>query len=370
MSVSKKKTDTKAPIQAKSYKTIRGKITRKSIRKFDIDRVSKILDILPKFVKFYNKLSPLQIIALKFYKGIGSQFQSKILSDDATSKTREISFPFYYIHDRSLRSDITEFASQYMPMSLSLDIKDIEKYVETSYKTRFSLLNVLNNIYDMPDCPKLTGIEILFRGMQYTPQIKKLKVGDTYTFKNFISTTIDRNIAEKYSRGDCIFVLMDMKNIPFIYMPNSKDYPYDINKSFSQFMMDRNIYYDFSEYTLPRNLEFKIVKIEKQSLIAQDSIFDSYSEYASTFKKLQKILHTNLNDTTTPDSADSLDNLEKDSKADIIDKALYPQGNVYYCTFTNWHPRTPLNHETFLKDAKYVLDKQAIDTWRRAGISK
>lgn len=99
---------------------------------------------------------------------------------------------------------------------------NFEKYIEQSYGKRVSILNTLDTVYDHKDCPKLTGNELLFRGMNNIPAIKKLKVGDTYTFKNFISTTLDRQISENFARGDTVFVLTGLKDISFIYMPDSK----------------------------------------------------------------------------------------------------------------------------------------------------
>ena len=76
-------------------------------------------------------------------------------------------------------------------------------------------------------------------------------------FKNFISTTADRNVSERFSEGDVLFVLQELTNIPFLYMPNSK-----INKNtgvdYTKTMSKNIPFYDLSEYTLPRNLEFKI----------------------------------------------------------------------------------------------------------------
>lgn len=375
--------------RGKSFKSLNARITRKSQRKFNVERVGKILDILPQFAKFYSKLTPDEIMAVKFYKGYGSFFQSKLLADYKTAsdkkakkgkkgekKQRELSFPFNIFQENSFRQDIFQYGNDLLPFTKSFDIKELPKYIETSYKARITLLNRLDTIYDKPDCPKMTGEEILFRGMGETPDTKNLKVGDTYMFKNFISTTIDRKIAENFSEGQSLFVLMNMKDIPFIYMPNNKMY----TKNFTQFMMNQDPLWDFSEYTLPRNLEFKIEKIDKKPVQSE------WGGNNISFTKLQQILKkqgyfktaTDTTTTTTP-TTDSTTPILPDTntvinlpvtnpqvnKQTLIEQNIYPMATVYYCTLHNWHPRRPISYEEITKDAKFVLDKNALDSWSK-----
>jgi hypothetical protein len=369
--------------KTKSFKSLKARITRRSQRKFDVERVGHILDILPQFNKFYRKLNANEIMAVKYYKGAGSMFQSKLLAEynadsknskDKTEK-RELLFPFHLFQEQRLRLDIFPNGTDLLPFNKSLDIKELPKYIETSYKARITLLNRLDKIYDRKDCPRMTGKEILFRGMGINPTIKKLKVGDTYLFKNFISTTIDRNIAERFSRDGSVFIFMNMKDIPFIYMPNSKAYSND----FSKFMMAQEPLSDFSEYTLPRNLEFKIEKIEKNPIHSMDGIFSMFGmDNANSFSKLQKTLKkqgyftTNTTETTettnttnTTNPATSTTNPATVNKNELLEKNLFQHITFYYCTLHNWLPRTPIQYEEIAKNAKFVLDKMALDSWSR-----
>lgn len=366
-----KKETTKEPIaqRTKSFKTVKARITRKSLRKFDIERVGKIVDILPKFVKFYDKLTPNDIMAIKYYKGHGSFFQSQLLADhrgkNKDDNKREFTFPFNLRVEISFREDISPYTNELLPFTKSFDIKELPKYIETSYKARITLLNRLDKIYDKPECPRMTGEEILFRGMGMNSLIKKLKVGDTYLFKNFISTTVDRQVAENFSNSECVFVLMGLKDIPFIYMPNSKVYG---KQDFSKFMMEQEPFYDFSEYTLPRNLEFKIERIEKKPLNLNSEMFGMFGmKNANTFSKLQKVLkkqgYLDNKENTNDISGD--ETTTKPSKQELIEKHIYPQGTIYYCTLHNWHARTPIVYEEITKNAKFVLDKHALDSWIR-----
>jgi hypothetical protein len=359
------KVQTKNEIREKSFKTVKAKITHKSQRKFYIERVGKIVDILPKFVKFYDKLRPNEIMAIKYYKSYGSRFQSQILADHCgktkDDNKREFTFPFSLREEVRFREDISPYINELLPFTKSFDIKELPKYIETSYKARITLLNSLDKIYDNPECPRLTGDEILFRGMEMNSLIKKLKVGDTYLFKNFISTTVDKQIAENYSYGDCLFVLIGLKDIPFIYMPNNKAYG---KQDFSKFIMAQQPFNDFSEYTLPRNLEFKLERIEKKPLNNPER-FDIKN--TNTFEKLQKVLKKQgyLDSKQNNNITEETNLITKPSKAELIEQHIYPRITVYYCTLHNWHPRKPIDYEEITKNAKFVLDKKALDSWSR-----
>ena len=346
----------------KSFRDLDRKITRRPIREFEIDRVNKILNALPKFTKFYNSLSNDEITAIKYYKGFGSYFQSQLLSGYDKNKSEKMRFhiPFDYFEENSLRIDLYGIKiNNLIPFTNSLDIKDLSNYINTSYTVRIELLNRLDNIYNRVDCPKLTGDEILFRGMQANNNIKKLKVGDTYLFTNFISTTIDRNIAERFTSArvgnPCLFIFMNLKNIPFIYMPNNK---LNENTSYLKFMKSRIPFNDLSEYTLPRNLEFQIEKISDKPL-------SNWPNRKNTFGILEKILKKKgyYNNDASNTSMDNNDTSNTE-KMDIIDENIFAKATYYYCTFKEWKPRTPIDWNKISSNAEFIIDNNAIETWK------
>lgn len=331
-------------------RAIKDRITRKDVRKYEVERVGKIINIYPKFVKFYNKLSNDEIIAIKYYKGSGSNFQTQLLTNE--DKQREISFPFDMIDEKMFRKDVYGEGSELYPMLKSFDMKDIPNYIENNYKARIELFNRLDNIYNKPDCPHLTGEEILFRGMTAPPSLKKCKAGDSFLFKNFISSSADRNVAESYSGGDTLLIFSGMKDIPFIYIPNSK-FMGSGNKKYTKFMGNINIFRDFSEHTLPRNLEFKIDKIE-DAMITWPSFKNknnNNNKYA-TLSSLKKVLKRK-----------GLINSSPEEQKDTIEQTIYSKFKIYYCSFLKWHPREIINYEDIMKDAKFILDKEALNTW-------
>jgi len=381
------------------HKEIKRKISRKELRKYEIDRVKQITKIIPLFTKFYNKFTNDELIALKFYYVHGSYWQTKFLTNE--KQPREIKFPFHIYEEQSFRRDVFGPNSKKYPMLKSFDIKDIPNYIKHNYQARIKILNDLDSIYNKPTCPRLSGNEILFRGMTLPKTFKKYKEGDTFTFKNFISTSVYKQVGENFSNGS-LFILQDLKNIPFLYMPDD-DIDKDKGIEYTKQMGNLNPMYDgTSEYTLPRNLEFKIDKIEDGFM---SSIY--YKQKIPSFTKLTKLLKnkgilnkntkntkktkktkntkknnqksntsnanvinntkTNSNNNNTNTNTNSNNNNNNNSNNNknntIIEKEIFPKVKIYYCSFTKWHPREPLNYDTIMKDAKYVLDEYALSSW-------
>lgn len=360
----KKQLTKKNTLKKQTHSSLDKRITRKPVRDFEVARVLAILDILPAFTKFYDKLSRDELAAIKYYKGFGSMFQSNLLAVKPAKpdEKKKLYVPFYYGEEVALRRDLfgslPDTSLYFQP---SLDIKEFGKYIDTSYSARIELLNRLDRIYSRPDCPRMIGNEILFRGMQGNNAIKKLKVGDKYCFQNFISTTIDKKIAERFTAAwggghPCVFVLMDMKDIPFIYMPNSKTG--DTSIKYSTFMKARNLYQDLSEYTLPRNLEFTIERIEKKPISSHPN------NKQGTFATLEKVLRRKGYFNSS--SASNDDSTNVNTNADInkeIEKLVFASATHYYCKFNEWKPRTPIDWKVISSNIELILDKDALESW-------
>jgi hypothetical protein len=142
-------------------------------------------------------------------------------------------------------------------------------------------------------------------------------------------------------------------------MPNSKQY----TDKFSTFVMKQNAFMDLSEYTLPRNLEFKIEKIENKPI--SEGWIQNLTNRTS-FAKLQNILKKKGYFNTIESQTETIPNETNNkplNKNNLLEENLYNNGTFYYCTLHNWHPRTPIQYEEILKDAKFVLDKEALASW-------
>ena len=339
------------------YRKIKQNISRKDVRKYEVDRVSNIISLIPQFTKFYNKLSTKEIMALKYYKGPGSFWQTDLLTNEKTP--REILFPFNIWDEQSFRNDIYGEGKDVYPMLKSFDIKDIPNYIENNYKARIMLLNTLDTIYNKPDCPRFTGEEILFRGMKAPPSLLKCKEGDSFLFKNFMSSTFDRNIAERFSGQDVLLIFSDMKDIPFIYMPHNKS-NVSSGTEYTKNLKQLNILYDLSECTLPRNLEFTINRIEEGMVSPMQARMNMQNKgkknkTIKTYDKLENILKRK----------GLIDSKEEhtDDKNKLIEDKIFPKIKIYYCSLLKWQPRQELIYENLMKDVKYVLDKNALQSW-------
>lgn len=346
------------------YRKIKQNISRKDLRKYEVYRVNNIISLIPKFAKFYNKLSNKEIMALKYYKGSGSFWQTNLLTNEKTP--REISFPFDIWDEQSFRNDIYGEGKDIYPMLKSFDIKDIPNYIEINYKARIMLLNTLDTIYNNPDCPRFTGEEILFRGMKAPPSLLKCKEGDSFLFKNFMSSTFDRNIAERFSGQDVLLIFSDMKDIPFIYMPHNKS-NVSSGTDYTKNLKQLNILNDLSECTLPRNLEFTINRIEEGMVSPMQARMNMFgpmnmmknkgkkSKTIKTYDKLENILKRK----------GLIDSKEEhtDDKNKLIEDKIFPRIKIYYCSLLKWQPRQELIYENLMKDVKYVLDKEALQSW-------
>lgn len=337
--------------------SITKKISLKYYRKQAVERVSKVTNILPQFIKFIKKLSPDQIAALKYYKGPGSFFQTDIIinhnnTDEAekqtknmdmgpfSKKTHELSFPFAKRADEMLQQDIlgTKVSLQY-PLWLP-NMTNIPSYINNSYGIRIKLLNILDTIFKHPDCPKLKPNTILFRGMSDVPNKKKIKAGEPFEFKNFISTTYDRLVAERFSDGGYVFVLTGFNDVPCVYTPNIKRSADDYEST----VFRTNANYDLSELTLPRGLEFKIDKVELRPV---SDVLNSLSEprYKNLITALKK---------------QGLTSGDVDNK---IEDTIFNKVTFVYCTFVKWNPGTEINFKKIKATAKFVLDTRALSTW-------
>jgi len=107
-------------------------------------------------------------------------------------------------------------------------------------------------------------------------------------------------------------------------------------------------------------------------------------ENTNSFAKLQKTLKkqgyfttnmtnmTNTTDTTSGTPTDGTPNTTTHNsgagavnKNELLEKHLFAKGTFYYCSLHNWNPRTPIQYEEITKNAKFVLDKMALESWSR-----
>ena len=261
--------------------------TRKinTFRKYNsTKKVLKTYTNIKNFKKFYKNISKIEKDTIIFYKGVGYYHINKYLYNN--NKINELNINEWDFSDivNKLYSNNTKHLFNFK----NINIKDLPKYIELYVNnTIIKNITILDKLFINKDMPKLTGNEILFRGTRgdsYTTL--KSKIGDTLIFNSFTSSSTNIDVSKGFMANKinknkvicCLYVLNGLKDIPYIYIPF-----FQIQKKQMKAKISTSIGDEF-EYLLPRNLKFKIKKIET---IVDDTI--SYLN-PTTFETLNKII--------------------------------------------------------------------------------
>ena len=261
--------------------------TRKinTFRKYNsTKKVLKTYTNIKNFKKFYKNISKIEKDTIIFYKGVGYYHINKYLYNN--NKINELNINEWDFSDivNKLYSNNTKHLFNFK----NINIKDLPKYIELYVNnTIIKNITILDKLFINKDMPKLTGNEILFRGTRgdsYTTL--KSKIGDTLIFNSFTSSSTNIDVSKGFMANKinknkvkcCLYVLNGLKDIPYIYIPW-----FQIQKKQMKAKISTSIFDEF-EYLLPRNLKFKIKKIET---IVDDTI--SYLN-PTTFETLNKII--------------------------------------------------------------------------------
>jgi hypothetical protein len=101
---------------------------------------------------------------------------------------------------------------------------------------------------------------------------------------------------------------------------------------------------DLSEITLPRNLEFEITSIEKRHLHTGWGNRNKQGTIGQLMATLKK--------------------RGLEFEKEIVEEGMFPKGTFIFARFKTWHPREPIDFAKIKKDAKFILDTDALETWR------
>jgi hypothetical protein len=216
---------------------------------------------IKKFKTFYKKLNKNEKDNLDYYKGFGYVEINKFLYNN--NKLNEISINDSF---RNIKELFPKETNNLISIK-NLLVNNIPDAVEL-FMNKFVVdkINTIDKIFTNPNIYKLDKNITLYRGNRgYNNTIgKTTKVGSEILFKNFISSSYDINVAMNFTGHQkesicCLYILNGMENVPYIYIPwNSRNYFKNMKLAAS--------FADESEYLLPRNLKFKIIKIENKIL--------------------------------------------------------------------------------------------------------
>lgn len=148
-----------------------------------------------------------------------------------------------------------------------------QKYIKSKHQEVKNSIQILDGIFDkIPKTIQSKMPPVLYRGSDMYSA--KLKVGTMFVTSGFTSTSLVPSVASSFiqCKGCCIFKLLFNTQIPYIYVSWNKS---DLDESIARTEL---------EILLPRNLEFKIVNVEKVSLDS-NHIFCSQTEIQKSNSK-------------------------------------------------------------------------------------
>lgn len=252
-------------------------------------KTKKMIDMLlnlKQFKTFYKKLKKDEKLALQDYKRAGYiEINSYLYSGNK--------FNDFYI-GKYFMEDIKKYFSKNTVDLVdikSINPSNIKKYVELYVnKLVVERINTIDSLFKLPDTPKLTGKEVLYRGVRENMLKSSYRVGSEVTFKNFLSTSIEQTISEFFiasyktripDKLCCLYVLHNLKDVPFIYLPWEIKTASKLNKKYIW-----QSSHDEHEYLLPRNLKFKVIKKEYTDFLSNDNI----TFKTLTFEKLSRLI--------------------------------------------------------------------------------
>jgi len=266
--------------------------TRKinTFRKYNsTKKVLKTYTNIKNFKKFYKNISKIEKDTIQFYKLNGYIDINKYLYNN--NKLNEL-----FINEWKFSNTIEKLYSNNTKNLFNfknINIERLPKYIELYVNTKIiKNITILDKLFISKDIPKLIGNEVLFRGTSGdTYTTPKSKIGDTLIFNSFTSSSTNIDVSKNFIGNKinkdkvicCLYVLNGLKDIPYIYIPW-----FQIQKKQMKAKISSSIGDEF-EYLLPRNLKFKIKKIE--------TILDDTISYVNptTFEKLTKIIKTSKN---------------------------------------------------------------------------
>ena len=316
----------------------------------------KMLSNITKFKEFYKKLSKPDKEILNFYKdassGVGYIHINKYLYNNTIDEINLSEIINYY--DVNKKKLFTNNTQNLFDIN-KIDMTKISKFVE--YYINKNIVNNINNIDKLfmnKNIPKIDGIDVLYRGTKGDTQTsKKSKIGDEIIFKNFLSTSTKMDNATSFSNNFfnkkskvkyncCIYILYNVKNIPFIYLPwNIKQ-----NKSLDNFKINM-VTSDEFEYLLPRNLKFKIINITYD---VKPSEYDLNKLRFKDFGEFVDKKHIKKDDT---DDHRNINN----NDYDLIKEKIFKKIKVYHLEFIEQLPITEIPQYVYSNKINLHINK-------------
>ena len=261
-----------------------------TFRKYNTTKkVLKTFSNIKNFKKFYKNISKIESDAINLYKQHGYSAINKYLYNNNNIKELDIIEEEFSNTIYNLYSNNTKNFFDFK----NINFEKLPKYIELYVNNKIiKNITILDKLFLHKDISKLNGKEVLFRGTsENTYTTPKSKIGDTLIFNSFTSSSTNIDVSKDFMGNKinknkvicCLYVLNGLEDIPYIYIPWFSNQKKQMKSKISSIIRDE------FEYLLPRNLKFKIKKIE--------TILDDTISYVNptTFEKLNKIIKTTKN---------------------------------------------------------------------------
>lgn len=210
----------------------------------------KILPIIIDYNEIYKNLTKEERDVLYFYKGEGFININKLLINN-------------FLDFSKIQHILKNMLKEILPPNENISLEIIIYY---SYKLLTDKIKILDGIINKY---KTKNELIVYRGMTCEGLFSRLKINDNFTFKNFLSTSLDINIPIKLFANDCLLELTLPKETPICYL----NWNVDNLKN----LLNQDIQGSEFEILLGRNYEFKLTKISKLKI----------KDYDITWKKIK-----------------------------------------------------------------------------------
>ena len=275
----------------------------------------KIIDkkILNKNIKKLKKRKIIELNSLVYYKN--EPIVNKILNKEKIPRLIRFDEKLYilFIKDSIKKNQIL--------IDQIYHIKDIYPSIYSNIINNID--NIFNNMNTLPDITLYRGIKYskkenknklintiskknninidLLRYLKNIHYVKSnkinFKIKQTFTTKDFMSTSMNMKVAYNFSKdfmstSNLIIFKINIKEkdkIPFIFLSDVFWNYIENNKDLKKLNKWKNKTFDEFEILLPRNIEFKIEKIEEIKIL--DSVLGFQNYYKKTSNRIVKLIH-------------------------------------------------------------------------------
>jgi hypothetical protein len=266
-----KKITKKIQKKTKKIRLKSSKIKKFKYQYFIKDQYELTKKYIQLFTKWYHKLEPYELNVLESFKNIGFADINEILRNNMLSD-------YNWALDENMI--ITHQQIRYID-GLRHVIKDRLKMIENQIK-------ILDKLF--VKTMKSNSLPVLFRGDKYIG-FKKLRIGDEYTFKQYLSTSFSPHTGFEFlgcNNKRCLIIIHNPRNIklPYIFLPHK---PRNLMSA-----LDTVIAVDECEILLPRNLKCHLRDKYMVNLPLEYTQHCSYKNYDKSVKNPIQVLEFDI----------------------------------------------------------------------------